>query len=171
MALVSKRFAEAANSPELLREVDLSLYSDSLALQSLASWLARHGRHIRKLRFGEDGYTDPSDEEDSTSEPLATCLQTVCAHGQLQELDLAASAAFHTDWLSVARSLRRLSLSGTLLHISPAIAGLTALQSLELDCALYFQDDAQLPASITRLADWDEAIDDDDIELPRVSRG
>ena len=145
-----KRFAAAACNPELLRDVKPHVDDDDVpVLLSLAAWLARHGRHVRKLSlvdcaaFGAVG--------SSMATALATCLAAVCSAGQLVELEAGMCRTFHTEWLAVARSLQRLSLDGCPLHISPAIAGLTALQSLQLNGELQFAAGARLPASISRL--------------------
>ena len=89
---------------------------------------------------------------------MASCLAVVGSAGQLTELT-AASGLLHTEWLPAMRSLRRLTLLGYPLHISPAISGLTALQSLKLGSEeTNFAATVHLPSAITRLlVQYDEA--------------
>ena len=166
-ALVCKRFAAAACSPELLREVQLLVCDDVPVLWSLAAWLARHGRHVRKLCLKDE--EDLDEDCGSMVSAVATCLATVGAAGQLVELEVVMCRPVHTEWLAAARSLQRLSLHGFPLHISPAIAGLTALQSLQLKGELQFAASARLPASVTRLVLSNDCTEQNDL-APEVSR-
>jgi hypothetical protein len=71
------------------------------------------------------------------------------------------------------RSLRRLKLTREPVHVSPTIAGLTALQSLELFDNCIFAADAHLPAGITRLLVERDAADEMPVQftqLPRLQR-
>ena len=148
-ALVSRRFAALCCSPELLQEVEKPLLHSLPALHSFLAWLVRHGQHIQRLRL--PAYCAQGEDENSWAAAVASCLAVVGAAGQLTELD-ASSGLLHTEWLPAMRSLRHLRLSGNLLRISLAIAGLTALQSLELDSEeIIFAAGARLPSSITRL--------------------
>lgn len=149
---MSKRFAAAACSPELLREAHL-LYIQGLGnLHAAAAWLAQHGRHVRKLSFS--ARLAAGEDKSSATSALAACLAAAGAAGQLAELQMTCSAP--TDWLATMRSLRRLSLAGDKLVVSPAIAQLTALQSLELKSqsglgSMTLQAGVSLPANLTRL--------------------
>lgn len=159
-ALMSRRFAAAACSPLLLRRVDLPLLDSSSALESLAAWLARHGQHVRSLRYR----CGPAHERFAQGlvSGTATCLTAAGAAGQLQDLCVyAALDELHTGWLCTMRSLTRLQLSATPLSISPAIRGLTALQSLTLVGEVDFKAGARLPTAITRLSvECDESGED-----------
>jgi len=162
---VSTRFAAAACSPELVREVTISRI-DVPILRFLAAWLVRHGRHVRTLRlwahpfFREDG---PCPTKASAMEP---CFMAACGTGHVFELEVGMNLAAHTEWLAAARWLRHLRLFAVPLHVSPAIAGLTALQSLELWGELEVEAGVQLPPSVTRLA---VEGDDGDEMPPQVS--
>ncbi len=162
---MSTRFAAAACSPELVREVTISRI-DVPILRFLAAWLVRHGRHVRTLRLWDD-HSFPEDEASAiTASAMATCLMAACGTGQLVELEVGMNLAAHTEWLAAARWLRHLRLFAVPLHVSPAIAGLTALQSLELWGELEVEAGVQLPPSVTRLA---VEGDDGDEMPPQVS--
>ena len=152
---MSKRFAAAACSPELLQEVDADELSSVAALRSFAFWLLRHRQHVRRLACT---ITDQEQLEAATA--TASCLTAAGAAGQLERLELYSSFG-STEWLLAMRSLRQLRLvdiAGAVLRISPAISSLTALRLLELDgdpvkwCA-----GAALPTSITWLELADNA--------------
>ncbi len=168
-ALVCKRFAAAACSPELLREVEpqLHLLNDVAVLRSLAAWLARHGRHVRKLSILFDA--DFREVRESKASAFATCLATAVATGQLVELKAGMYTTVHTEWLAAARSVQRLTLQGFPLHIAPAISRLLALQSLQLKGEPQFAAGAQLPASISRLVLTNDCIEGINM-APEVSR-
>lgn len=157
-ALASRRFAALCNSHELLRELHFPAIWELRALHSLTAWLARHGRHAQQLSFTAD--RDEENEgvvivdESGMAEAVASCLAAAGTAGQLSELSVRLyGQPLHTEWLSAMRSLRRLTLGGdNTLHISPAISGLTALQSLQINAdALRFGAGSRLPAAITRL--------------------
>ena len=83
LALVSKRFAAAVCSPELLREADVGLAGGRRALRSLTAWLAHHGQHVQQLciiALGEE----LQDSDGVTA--IASCLATAGAAGQLERL-------------------------------------------------------------------------------------
>ena len=146
MALVCKRFAALACSPPLLQHLQLPRVVGLPALQSLAAWLSRHGRHARMLEF--DGWAGDGAAADSA---VATCLAAVGAAGQLTKLQAVSSGA--TDWLAAMRSVRHLKLlSYTGVHVSATIAGVSTLQSLTLGGnSVRSPDGVRLPTSITRL--------------------
>ncbi len=151
---MSKRFAAAACIPELLRQVSFE-YGENLApLQSLAAWLARHGQHVRTLALWDATADDLAANavNASVASAVTTCLTAAFAPGRLEVLEADMKLLAHTDWLAPARSLRDLTLTGRPLHVSPAIAGLTALQSLELRGRLQYAAGFQFPTSLTRLS-------------------
>lgn len=145
-ALVCTRFAAAACSPELLRDLDLGTVNGLPAVRSLTAWLGRHSQQLRRLKLSCW----------SEADAVASCLAAAGAAGQLVELDDGSHIA-STEWLGAMSSLRRLTLNairgvGEELPISPAISALTALESLHLvGCGVSFQPGARLPACITRI--------------------
>ena len=153
-ALVSRRFAALCCSPELLREVEASARHSqhSLpALHSVTAWLERHGPHVR--RFHLSALPARGDDAGGFAAALTACLEAAGAAGQLTELELF-SEEVRTEWLAAMPSLRRLYLVGDALHISSAIGGLTALQSLDLagdDNEMTWAAAGRLPTTITRL--------------------
>lgn len=160
MALVSKRFAAAARSPELLQRADAGHVQGAVAVRSLEAWLARHGGHVRRLQLTASPLSrQDAAEVIATQTALAKCLEAAAAAGQLVRLS-AGSCVTSTAWLGGMPSLQQLELFGETwvspLHLSPAISGLTALRSLSLDGHIVTKDGLQLPASITwlRLSDY-----------------
>jgi hypothetical protein len=154
VALVCRRFAAAASSPELVRHVQVENEHSIPALNSLAAWLAWHGPHVRSLQLTFSSatfYRAGGGNADGLAWATATCLALAGASGQLQQLTFEALRSVHTGWLCTMRSLRRLRLQGNTVHLSPAVAGLTALQSLELAGSVRLAVGARLPGSITRL--------------------
>lgn len=128
-------------------------------MKSLVAWLLRHGQHTRSLRLETDVAHDVFD--DGMGVAVVACLSVAGARGQLEELSLRITPDLHTDWLLAVRSITRLCLSGYVLQLSAEpLAGLTALQSLELCGECVFDEDARLPTSITRLAVERDATDD-----------
>ena len=152
-ALVSRRFAALCCIPELLRDV-ATPYVDSLpALLSFMAWLVRHGRHVLRLDF--TARPAPPLDEGCWTAAVVSCLAASGTAGQLAELQFSylLPLPLHTEWLAIMRSLRCLCLDGDAIHISPAISGLTALQSLELSSMeiINLTAGARLPTSMTRL--------------------
>ena len=137
-----KRFAAAASSPELLRDVDVRV---SAALPPLA-WLTRHCQHVRQLHL-DCNRADAGD--------VAACLSAVGAAGQLTDLTLTSPPTCAVEWLAAMPSLRQLGLCvedwSPYLLLSQAISGLTALDSLRLGGNVRWEEGLCLPASITRL--------------------
>lgn len=160
-ALVSKRFAALCCSPTLLRDV-YAFICGMPDLDSFLSWLKAHGPHIRRLQFTvvpAQGEAKSNDAAVQRSLAAANCLATAGSTGkleELEELELYWEAANTGCGLPAMRSLQRATLFGSgtlsLVYISPAIAGATALQSLKL-CGdkLQFAAGARLPSGITRL--------------------
>ena len=149
LALVSKRFAAAACSPELLREVDVGVVEGLQAMRSLTAWLARYSQHVRQLCIIAVG-EELKDSDGVTA--IASCVATAGAAGQLEQLELEGSFG-STEWLAAVRSLRHLGIVDSdhgLLPVSPAISGLTVLNSLDLRGELQLAD-TRLPGCITRL--------------------
>lgn len=151
-ALVFKRFAAAACSPELLRDVIVSLHEVTLStLHSFTAWLGRHGEHMQRLtaRLLCDDVEDPD-----WPAALASCLAAAGTAGQLEQLTVAGSIS-STEWLAAMRSLRICSITNTgeqALRVSAAISGLTALQWLELGAdSVHLLPQIRLPFSISRL--------------------
>jgi hypothetical protein len=105
LALLSKRLAAAACSPELLRDVDVGVLDSLALLRSLTAWLARHGLHVRRLECNFDPVLSDSD----AAVAIASCLATAGAAGQLEQLNLYSSFG-SMEWLAAVRSLRRLKL-------------------------------------------------------------
>ncbi len=152
MALVSKRFAAAARSPELLRVVEVQ---SSLAdMASFVPWLTRHGQHVRQLKFVPNPRPWPLADDEQICAALHSCLLALGAAGQLQELVLWCWFG-DTDWLESILSLRRLQLytRGLGPPLSPALGGLTHLEELTLSVEDQFEPDMRLPPSITCL-EW-----------------
>lgn len=156
VALVSRRFAAAACSPELLREVEVWSLDTLPLLRSFLAWLLRHGHHVRRLSMDcdpeEEG--EEEDEEEIAAAAIAACMPAVGAAGQLQQLELHAPGG--TAWLAAMPSLRRLQLYSwqwdAPLTISPSISALTNLESLTAEGSnTEFADSVQLPPSITHL--------------------
>lgn len=152
VSLVCKRFAAAARSPDLLRDLDVAVTSLA-ALRSFTGFLEKHGQLLERLTliclFGEGEEQD----EVSAGAAVAACLAVAGAGGQLTEL--SARGSIHTtEWLPAMPSLRRLvldQLHRSPLRICPAISTLTALRSLELQGPMSFQASTRLPASIESL--------------------
>lgn len=158
VALVSKRFAALCSSPALLQ--DASVYFSSLSgADSAAAWLMRHGRLVRQLRLAAEAQAAALDADPdaqlvaSLTSAVATSLAVAGMASQLAELAVLVNFDLHTGWLRTMRVLRWLSLSSDdALQIAPAIAELTALQSLELyGFDLQIPAETRLPVSITRL--------------------
>ncbi len=149
-ALACKRFAALCGSPALLREAHVRFQSLSGA-DSAAAWLMRHARHVQTLELlGSAADAEPAG---SLISAVATCLAVAGRAPQLAELTVNLGSDLHTEWLRTLRSLQRLILvSSDTFHIAPATASLTALQSLELNCAgLQLPAESRLPGGITRL--------------------
>lgn len=149
VALVCKRFATLASTPQLLREVDLGSISPSLeVLHSLTAWLGQHGRHMRTVSIAlSDGNYEPT--------AVASCLAAAGTAGQqLQQLSVDG-CNWGTEWLATMRSLRSCKLEASYnraLHISASVSMLTALENLSLSgCPITFAEGSSLPPSITRL--------------------
>lgn len=149
-ALVCKRFAAAACTPELLRDVDASKIESLTALRSLAAWLLRHGPHVRHFSCRFPG----EDEGIELATAVTSCLVAAGAPRQLHELAVVGNIR-STEWLPAMQSLERLRLLDTEaepLQVSPTVSMLTALCSLELEGRPILLDAAaRLPPSITRL--------------------
>ena len=152
-ALVCKRFAAAACSPELLRDLDLGQVKGPAAVHSLAAWLERHSAHLRRLKL--NCCSRNADEE----EPAAAAIPArLAAAVQLVELTYRGSLPDSTEWLAALCSLRRLELNrgwsdelSQSLQIAPAINGLTALETLRLWGNFSLASGARLPTGLTRL--------------------
>lgn len=148
-ALASRRFAALCCSPQLLREVETPELVSLPALHSLSAWLARHGQHVHLFDFTAE--LAWGGDEGSWGAAITGCLAVVGAAGQLEELTVHCWP-LHTEWLPLMRSLRRLRLQGSPLCISPAISGLTALQSLVLrGKQISIAATSRPPSTITRL--------------------
>ena len=154
---MSKRFAAAACSPHLLRQVEVEVSLAGMA--SFVPWLARHGQHVWCLEFTPDR-SAPDSERAATVKALAKHLPALGAAGQLQELQLWDWSA-STGWLAAMQSLRRLTFSTWRalqpLHILAAVGQLTRLEHLHLERAVAFDASVRLPPSITRLAIGDQS--------------
>lgn len=152
MAPVSRRFAAAACSPELLQEMAVELNSLP-GVRSLTAWLARHGQHLRCLDFGIYPSGMSAQEAEANITAIATCLMQAGAAGQLAELTVHGVVP-STEWLAAGalRSLRKLRLldSGKL-RLSPVISTLTGLGSLTLEGEPLSWSALRLPTSVTRL--------------------
>ncbi len=163
MVLVSKRFAAAACSPELLRDVFVEEITSLPALRSLTAWLARHGQHARQLTCQDFECDHPA-----WPAAVAACLTAASAAGQLEELAFEADIR-STEWLAALPLLQYCSVrsnAGAELLVSPAISGLTALRSLELfGCPIVLDPDTRLPTTITKL----DLIDSNESMPPQAS--
>ena len=149
LALVSKRFAAAVCSPELLREVDVRPRLTGMA--SFVRWLMRHRQHIWQLKCAPSRKV-LGGERGPITEALDSCLPALGAAGQLQELELTDWWG-GMEWLASMRSLRRLVFhSRRQQPVSPAaLTGLTRLEELLLLTAARFEPELRLPPSITWL--------------------
>ncbi len=152
-----QRFAALCGSPALLREVEVQLSSVSAA-DSFALWLMRHGRQVHTLNWAADARPALGGHAGSFASAVATCLAVAGLVSQLDDLTIAITSCsgFHvrTDCLRTMGSLPRLTLStaDAIACIAPAIARLTALQSLEVrGPVMRLPAELRLPSSITRL--------------------
>ena len=145
-ALACRRFAAAACDPELLREVDAGQLEGLWALRSLAAWLVRHGRHVRRLSlacYAEHLLAD-------CAAALASCLVAADAAGKLEQVKVSGRVG-STEWVAALRSLQHLQRAGyrrrtldfseggdggassALIGALPHLTGLTCLVSHEPD--------------------------------------
>lgn len=151
-SLACKRFAAAACSPELLRQMDVGELPHLPAVRSLTAFLARHGQHLQRLTLSCQD--DTGEGTAAAAAAAATCLSIAGAGGQLTDLD-ASGCICSSDWLAVMPLLRRLALqtwlAGSDLHVSQAIGALTALSVLELGGDLNIPASTCLPRSLERL--------------------
>ena len=150
-ALVSKRFAALACSPELLRQLNVRVRG----LDGLASFLAfvsRHGGHVQQLKFS--AVRKPAEATSATAAAATACLAAAGAAGQLTALEVHGIVPA-THWLASMRALGSLCLhpfSGIGQPTTAALGMLTALQELQLfGSAASLEPGVQLPSSITWL--------------------
>lgn len=153
-ALVCKRFAAAACSPELLQEVDVGEVKEVAALHSLSAWLARRGRHMQRLLLSAQPHSLPAGP-DSFEAALTGCLHAAASSAARLVRLTAGRMVTSTGWLAGLPSLQQLELQGSVwstpLHLSPAISGLAALGSLHLDGMIIIDHGLRLPTTITQL--------------------
>ena len=99
------------------------------------------------------GEADDEDDAGAVASAISSCLSMVGSGGQLTDLAIEVSPVCHSNWMLAMRPLRRLSLGcgGGHIHVSPAIAQLTALLSLELHGDVNLGDAVRLPTSLTRV--------------------
>ncbi len=157
----------AACDPELLREVDAGQLDGLWALRSLAAWLVRHGRHVRRLSLA--CYAEEHLPADCAA-ALASCLVAAGAAGKLEQMKVSGRVG-STEWVAALPSLQHLSVrdtAGEQLRVSPALSGLTALRSLALGgYPVSLAARARLPAGIT----WLDLLGDGSTEMPPQASG
>lgn len=144
-------------------------------VHELTAWLARHGRHVRRLTLTaapEDTWDEG--EACDVEEALNQCLATPGLGEQLVHLEVDGVSS--TEWLAGLPLLRQLTITGALrtpLHIAPTISALTALGSLQLDGdRLRCEAGLRLPACLTRLClgDFRLPVDGSPNLLKKASR-
>ncbi|KAL4421362.1 hypothetical protein ABPG75_010653 [Micractinium tetrahymenae] len=148
VCLVCKHLLALCTAPELLRQADAVLSSPQAA-EALAGFLARHGEHVRVLRF--DAYDWTPELTARMAAAVAGCLM---APRHLARLDftLEGSLPLPGFWLgSHQQRLQGLSMVklGAELEITTALGQRAALTALSLSAApLRFSPGARLPPSL-----------------------
>lgn len=169
-ALVCRRWRQATLAPRLLESLDISLREGGVldGLRSLATFVQRHAKHhVRHL----DLYMEANGWEfDDSVLPillapvLAWCSDSLthlkiffCMDEQLHLEDVVMVDA----WLPHMRSLRSLTVYAPTVRLVGGLSAAPLLQDLVLetdrldgqgiDSGLEFEEDAVLPASLTRL--------------------
>lgn len=140
-------------------------------LQSITTWLLRHGLYVRSLNL----FCYPHDTEaEACAWDLAASLGALAASGLLQQLRLGFSSmrtALHvTSWCSALRQLRELQLFNRrgVLRISSSLAGLSTVTGLDLIGGPVVLDAAvQLPPNVEWLCLFDDC---ERAELPEQVR-
>lgn len=176
-ALVCKRWEQLASSPQLQREVKVSLWwagpSDPVStrprLTSLCHWLLQPGRAAliedfylaACLGFHGEGAPTPeaADAAADCAGLLAACLGALASGGSLQELALAADsfmAHTHVGACASLGALKRLEILTLIvrgpLEMGPWTRGLQALRRMHvLGWPIIWSPEAVLPAHVTRL--------------------
>ncbi len=167
VSLACKRFAAAALSPELLREMDVELMSLP-AVRSFAAFLARHGQQLQRLKLHCDDETEEGGA--AAAAAVTACLSFAGAGRQLVELRVSGRIC-STEWLVAMPLLRRLELQswdeGSRLHVSSAIRSLSALSVLQLSGNLSFPAGKRLPPSLK----WLSLESDGSAALPKQASG
>ncbi len=170
-ALVSNRWHAAAHAPALLQS--MTGYCSSLQrLQSLTTWLLRHGRHVCSFSL----HCSPCsyDRQECLWE-LPACLAALAETSALQRFKLSFGSyeawLCTSPWCPALRQLQSLELENEhgRVHLNSSLAGLVAVTRLALSGeSVTVAFAAQLPPNVERLALTDERS----VELPRqVSPG
>ncbi len=154
-ALVSRRWHAAVHSPRLLAMVRCA-FNDAQQMDSLATWLQRHGQHVRD--FGLVCTLSAGNAVPCTWQ-LAGCLTALAVTARpLQNMRVAVYGTADlcvASWGAAMQQLKLLHLEcpGSTLHISSSLAGLTALSSLRLwGYHVTMDAAAQLPPNVERMS-------------------
>lgn len=140
-------------------------------LHSLAAWLRQHGPHLRQLNLQLWLPAGVNAGAPAVVAAVAACLTAAAAAEGLTDLSICGCLPPSTEWLAPQQPLRRLVLMRERarvedagqphsppfelhqpLDITPAIAQLTALESLSLHgSGVSFSPGVRLPATLTHL--------------------
>lgn len=149
-ALVCRQWHDCVHTPQLCGDVTAGGYECADALDSLTSWLQRHGPLVHSLRleaYGEYGGTHPDE-----GLMLGCCLSTCAAFGRLERLCIQANGArVAAAWVQPRRSLRDLTLvaGASTLAVSASLEHHTQLTALRLEGQpVAFGRGVQLPPSL-----------------------
>lgn len=154
MALVSQWWHGAAHAPALLQSVECLIVGPS-ALESLAAWLRRHGRHVRS--FIMDCHPGSHADRGPCARELAHCLAALASAGGLQQLELCPHFGdiplCALEWCAALRQLQSLELASSHVRISSDLAGLTAVTRMALSgCVVTVDAAARLPPNVERFS-------------------
>jgi len=155
---VCRRFHRLANSPQLLRGIqlnmpaskrpDVNLQRVDAACEWLVQRAAGHVQHLQ-LELPYLHYRKQAERSNLLAEALAACGTA----GGLKSLRFTTSVPLNgRNWVLAMRNLRSLSVTtARRMDISTYLTALTALEQLLLSGLWDLQPDVCLPPSLTRL--------------------
>lgn len=167
MPLVSRRFRQLANDPQLLRSMNVRLLSPTTVgrTASFAAWLGRHGAFVERLSLavGSSSGGSAAINAAALEQQLAAALTTGCAAGGVRHLALRlftqCSSLLFQNLSSPLSPLRSLAIvTPNSLWLLGSLAGMAQLEQLSVRVhtlgdspAFLSVSEAVLPASLTKL--------------------
>ncbi|PRW56545.1 leucine-rich repeat SHOC-2-like [Chlorella sorokiniana] len=158
VALVSKRFHSLTCSPELLRELNISIWGKAAAaprLEALRSWLLRHTSSMGSLELMLGCHSI------ERTPLLDGCMAAAISGGAVQHVSLELYDKYHAEgvpytlgsWAASAASLRRLAVSNDWeMCLAFPLDSLSQLEHLELSASSFtVSPAARLPPNLARL--------------------